>query len=182
MKTHTIPNEDLKVFEFDLTKNFDFVKLATEAKNYCDENSIKFATGVVNPKTIDYGLHLKTSIFNNLISAIEDKTSLIIQSSFPNADIKVIPKVEESWIIIYNKLNYAEAHTHHMWAYSAVCYLKAENASSIMFNKTEIIPSVGKLLIFPGFLTHSVRPVSFKNGARIAFVCNLYHTSERVIR
>ena len=178
MKTHKIINEDLTVFEFNIKKELDFSNLAIEAKNYYKEHNINYEFGAIDPIYIDYGLHRNTTKFNSLISIIENKTSLIIDTLHPNFNIKVIPKVEESWVIIYNKLNYAKQHYHHMWAYSAVCYLETENPSSIVFNKTEIIPETGMLLIFSGSLRHRVRPVTIKNGKRIAFSCNLYPTTK----
>jgi len=176
MKTHKILNEDLLVFEFNIEKEFDFSNLAMEAKNYQKEHGINYKFGEIDPTIIDYGVHLNTTKFNSLISVIENKTSFIMDD--PKANFKVIPKVEESWVITYNKLNYFRPHHHHIWCYSAVCYLETDNPSSIVFNKIEIIPKTGMLLIFSGSLTHGVRPVTFKNGNRIAFICNLYPTTK----
>lgn len=178
MRTHKILNEDLSVFEFNIEKELNFSNLAMEAKNYYKEHNIIHKFGKIDPKLIDYGLHHNTTKFNSLISVIENKTSFIIDSLHLASNIKVIPKVEESWVIVYNKLNFLTPHKHHMWSYSAVCYLETDNPSSIVFNKTEIIPKTGMLLIFSGSLTHGVRPVTIKNGERIAFICNLYPTTK----
>jgi hypothetical protein len=171
MKTHVIQNQDLSVFEFDISDLLDFPKLVEAIDEYKNNYPQFWNTNKATWQS-DRALHRKTTAFDKLISIIEEKTSLIVNDS--KHRLQVIPKVEDSWVIVYTKMSYVTPHRHHKWGYSAVCYIEAECPSPIEFNTTELIPETGKLFIFSGLLTHSVRPMLQNNKKRISFICNLY--------
>ena len=174
MITHTLSNKDLPIFEFDISEEIDLVEIKQTIFDYKNKFPIS-RRSQANVWHSSYFTHLKDSRFQPLINLVEQKmntdVSLLVCSK---SLIKGIWTVLESWALTYDKYSYVDTHNHFNLGYSSICYISAENCSSIYFNDYEIVPVTGKLLFFPGCLKHRVAPNLPANGERIAFSCNLY--------
>ena len=174
MITHTLSNKDANIFEFDISQEIDLLEVKQIVSNYRNNFKVSRVSSASGWHS-SYFTHLKDTSFQPLVQLIERKMNaevspIICSPSFVSA----IWTVLESWALVYDRFTYVEEHSHHNLCYSSVCYISAENCSSIHFNDYEIVPSTGKLLFFPGFLKHRVAAMLPKHGERIAFACNLY--------
>jgi len=174
MITHALSNKDLPIFEFDVSKEIDL----SEVKQIIIDYKKTFKMSRVSTASgwhSSFFTHLKDPKFQPLVQFIERKmNSKVSPSILKNTFIKANWTVLESWAVTYDKFTYVDNHNHFDLGYSAVCYISAENCSSIYFNDYEIVPVTGKLLFFPGCLKHRVAPNLPRHGERISFSCNLY--------
>lgn len=179
MISHQVKHsDDLFVYEYDLSKDLDFESLAQDAYKVKDELSAhKIKHHLMHNLFMSgYLTHHQTSIFSELISIVEKKTNEKSNIVLSNVAVKAKFKLLESWLVIYDKYGYVENHNHFPFGYSFVCYISAKNTSSICFHDIEISPSTGKFLLFPGVLSHRIKPVLPSHGERIVFAGNLYPT------
>jgi len=185
MIKHDVNNIDLSVYEYNLLPEFDFdtlVKYVNEYKEKFPKNYSKKYSHWEEESLweggnwwhSDYIVQYQTNDFDRLISSIEKKANYIIND--PKALIGVTLEVKESWIIDYKRLSYHKEHKHHPLSFAAICYLDIDQGSDICFGNTKITPETGKLLIFPGSLTHKVSPMTYPNGRRLIMAFNLYPT------
>lgn len=136
---------------------------------------------VKNYKNIDhYTTYHKENILNlPEINSLKNKLINI----FDNLNLKVI----HAWIQGYGENNFHDCHTHSECSYSCVLYLNCSDqssetvfyhpthphASSYQVKKTmiKIKPKIGKLIIFPSYLPHTVLPN--KDRKRLILSANL---------
>jgi len=80
--------------------------------------------------------------------------------------------VTDCWGIIYEKSDYTLPHHHFPADFSCSVYLEVEpDASPLYFSENcQIPPKPGMLVLFPGILTHEVRPTA---GRRVVIAMNL---------
>jgi len=175
MKTYTIPNKDIDIYEFDLTSEFDFDKILADAKKFrLNEKSNNSHSKIHGVYLSSWFIQTKTNVFDSIIKSTENKMNLIANTIKPDNQISVKYKALESWLLFYNKLGYSEYHNHIYYGWASVCYISAEKTSSIFFNDFEFKPSTGKLLIFPGMLRHKVGSVLPSHSDRIVMATNLF--------
>lgn len=169
-------SNDLFVYEYDLSNELNFTVLTNNAKKIQSVIDNYEHRRIHNAYMSGYSLHTQTNEFDTLISLIESKANELASNLLSGINIKASFKILESWIMSYNKMGYMEKHNHFPFGYSSVCYLSAEDTASIHFHDLIITPSTGKLLIFPGLLSHKVATVLPRHTERIAFVSNIYPT------
>jgi len=89
-------------------------------------------------------------------------------------------EVGNIWGLIYNEGDYSLTHHHFPATYSFVYYVRCpEGSSPITFNKYQIEPEEGMILVFPSLVEHSV-PQQKINKERIIVSGNLYISTEHV--
>ena len=175
MKTYTIPNKDIDVYEFDLTSELDFDKILVDAEKFrLYEKSNNSHSKIHGVYLSSWLIQTKTNVFDSIIKSTENKMNSIADIIQPANQIPVKYKVLEAWLLFYNKLGYSEYHNHVHYAWASVCYISAKKTSSIFFNDFEFKPSTGKLLIFPGMLRHKVGTVLPSHSDRIVMATNLF--------
>ena len=112
-----------------------------------------------------FDAHRKEPRFKILIDRIIDKAFEFMQANY---DLRL----NNFWVMEYEKGNYAVRHNHWPSTLSAVYYIDVEeNSSPIIFdNDIKIQPKNGMLLIFPSVTKHEVPPT---NGKRTVASCNM---------
>jgi hypothetical protein len=85
-------------------------------------------------------------------------------------------KIRDMWGIIMNKGEYIKPHSHLPSFLSFILYIKcSQNSSKVIFEtmpKFKVKPKVGRLLIFPSYIKHSVEK-SKSNSERISIAGNI---------
>jgi len=178
MKIIPVLNSELCVYEFDLTKHFDFDKLRHVCLQHVETFNQIQHPGHSNIKSTGFFAHSVTNQFDDLISTIESKANEVSIIMNPRHAVKTSWKILETWVLVYKKLGYVLDHSHFEFGMSSVCYISADNTSPICFHNEEIKVRTGQLLIFPGFLKHRVKPITPNLQERILFASNLYATFE----
>ena len=179
MISHNVKNsDDLFVYEYDISNELNFEELRTACLEYKQSHPNHKHKKLHNAFMSGFNLHRETDKFKTLIQLIEQKTQEHIDPVVKDIGIKAKFVVQESWIVMYNKFGFVENHGHFPFGYSAVCYITANNTSNIQFHDIELTPKQGMLLLFPGGLSHKVKPVTIHHGERITFACNLYPNFE----
>ena len=81
----------------------------------------------------------------------------------------------ESWGVHYKETNNASPHSHWLYQYAFGYYVKVPEYAPIVFPNAnyEYNPKPGDLIVFPGHVTHEVKPV---DGERIMIAGNLRNT------
>lgn len=118
--------------------------------------------------------HKLTNEFDDIIALIKNKIiHLMMENEYPVEAMLCEPTVTESWAIIYKQGQGTSMHHHGLAAYSTVFYVKMNDDSSPLefSNGLKLNPKSGSLLVFPGYLRHSV-PESNSTTDRIVFVAN----------
>ena len=94
-------------------------------------------------------------------------------------------EIDTIWANIYRKGDFTQSHDHEPQRYSFVYFLKSKpNFSPLVFEnkglrkKKTIKPIEGRIVIFPGFIKHSV-PRHNHDETRITLSGNLNHESRR---
>lgn len=173
MKAHKLENKDSYVFEFDLTGKIDCNKTRNDIVQFRKDHP-RPRKSTINSWHSGFFTHRDTDIFNPLINLVEESANSIGKILIEMSVVDISFKVKESWAIIYDKYGYTEEHMHHPLCFSSVFYASADNCASIKFGDYEIETKTGMLLIFPGYLKHSVPAKLPKHSERIAYVSNLY--------
>lgn len=181
MITHPITTSELCVYEFDLSKELDFVKLRENCINHVENYGPKYHPGHSSIKSSGFFTHAVTHEFDNLIKIIEEKTNMVSDQLSGVSGVKAHWSVLETWVLLYKKLGYVHDHNHYPFGFSAVCYVSAENTAPIWFHDKEIQTKTGQLLIFPGYVKHRVKPLKPNHSERIVFASNLYATFDTSI-
>lgn len=160
-------NREAKVFSFDTTSELDSAAIASDILQFKEQFPESNKSNVIGWHS-GYFAHKQSNIFDKLINLVENKVSFVINDS----DFKI--SVAQCWAIIYNKGDGAVLHSHSDTVYSAVYYADVENsASPLKFeNGITLLPTNGKLIIFPGWLKHEVPPMRF-NSKRIVVAFNI---------
>jgi hypothetical protein len=112
----------------------------------------------------------ETTVLNSLLNNIHNTLNKII----PINDKRYVYKLVDCWSAIYKKEHYTTPHNHKS-ILSFVYYLKVDNDSSILlFDKCNfnLQPQNDMLVIFPGYLTHSV-PKQLSGEDRICLAGNM---------
>jgi hypothetical protein len=112
----------------------------------------------------------KTKVLNPLIDIIIKTLNEIIP--IPSEEYKY--KLTNCWGAIYKKGDYTIPHTHAIAQISFIYYLKSNpNSSPLLFNDCNfhIQPHSNKLILFPGYLRHSV-PKQIDSEDRICLAGN----------
>lgn len=175
MISHNVKqSDDLFVYEYDINDRIDFAGLKNKAINLSQTINNYSHKLMHNMFMSGYNVHRQTNEFDDLVNVIENITNEKAKTILGNINVEAQFKMLESWIIVYKKFGYVENHNHFPFGYSAVCYISAENTSNIQFHDVEIEAKTGKLLLFPGVLSHKVKPVLPNHSERIVFACNLY--------
>ena len=157
------------IFTFDLSSSIDSTQVSKNVLEYKNKYPESNST-YVNAWHSFFYTHKNTNLFDDLITIVENKVSIILQ----NRSKKAKAKVAQSWVIIYNKGGYTKPHIHFDTTYTAVYYAKVEeNPSPLLFTPTiKIFPKESMLVCFPGYLEHSV-PKMENDGERIVVAFNL---------
>jgi hypothetical protein len=118
-----------------------------------------------------YWVWKQTKTFNLLISNILNFS----KNLFPIKDPKFKYYMENCWTAIYNPSHYSIPHTHHPYTLSFVYYLQSSGNTPLIFDDCnfKINPTNDMLVLFPGYLTHSV-PVHQDTEDRIVVAGNLH--------
>lgn len=144
-----------------------------------DQNLLKLIA-----KNHKYDEHYTTFYKKNILSLpqiINLKKTL--EDIFDKLNLKVL----HAWVQGYGEDNFHDCHTHPECMYSCVLYLNCSNESSntIFYHPThphssmyhiektsiKIKPKIGKLVIFPSYLPHTVLPN--KDKKRLVLSANL---------
>ena len=157
---------EIKPYCFDISDKVDLLHIKNCILNFKENNPISNTSNVYAWHT-DYFLHNKTNVFDNLLTIITDIVNLL--DSRKNYTVKL----ENSWAVVYQKLDSAINHNHSPALYSSILYIDVdENSSPTIFeNNLSVKPVNGKLVIFPGMLNHYV-PVCTSERERIVFCSN----------
>lgn len=117
--------------------------------------------------------HQENDKFMPLVSLVTDCCHNILKEFFTvkkNLNIKCV----NCWGAMYEPGDYTSAHHHVPFLFSACVYLDLEEGhSNILFEDTEVLVERGSLLIFPGYLRHSVPPTT---GKRMTVAMNFFVT------
>ena len=135
----------------------------TEAKRLGD--SMNKSTSLKGFMTSFY-VYEETDVLNPLLDAIHHVCSM-----YTHMDAEI----EEAWVGIYNKGDYAIEHDHYGYALSFCYYLKAEEGDAeIEFTeaKETIFPTTGMLIVFPSHAKHKVHEQKSDNE-RVVLAGNL---------
>jgi hypothetical protein len=159
---------EIKPYCFDLYPSINLDKIKKLILQYKQDNPISNTSNVYAWHT-DYFLHEKTTIFNDLIDTISSNVSSLDKTE------GYVPKLINSWAIIYDKLNSTINHNHRPSAYSTILYVDVDenSAPTIFEGNITINPVKGQLVIFPGTLNHYV-PICTSDKQRIVFCCNFF--------
>jgi len=118
-----------------------------------------------------YSVWEETDKFNLLLDKIKEITNLV----HPIQDTRFEYRLDSAWSAIYKKGHYTQPHNHTPAQLAWVYYLKADRKSPLIFDDCnfKINPTNDMLVLFPGYLTHSV-PQHKENTDRICLAGNFY--------
>ena len=123
-----------------------------------------------NPRMTDWYMHNESESY----AWVAEKACKLAEE-ISNKLAKTKFECHESWGVHYTETNNASPHTHWLYQYAFGYYVKAPEYSPIVFPNAnfEHNPKAGDLIVFPGHVTHEVKPVS---GERIMIAGNLRNT------
>ena len=121
--------------------------------------------------------HKENDKFLPLVSLVTDCCHDVLKEFFsvrkPGLNINCV----NCWGAMYEPGDYTNVHHHVPFLFSACVYLDLEEGhSNILFDDTEVLVERGSLLIFPGYLRHSVPPTT---GKRVTVAMNFTVTHSK---
>ena len=123
-----------------------------------------------NPRMTDWYMHKENTSFawiaDQACKLAEEISMKLCKTKF---------ECHESWGVHYKETNNASPHSHWLYQYAFGYYVKVPEYAPIVFPNAnyEHNPKPGDLIVFPGHITHEVKPV---NDERIMIAGNLRNT------
>jgi len=123
-----------------------------------------------NPRMTDWYMHKENTSFSwvarRACEFAQEVCSKLAKTKF---------ECHESWGVHYKDTNNASPHSHWLYQYAFGYYVKVPEYAPIVFPNAdyEYNPKKGDLIVFPGHITHEVKPVK---GERIMIAGNLRNT------
>jgi len=172
---YTIPCEQ-RIYIYNLNEQQNIIDLAMEGVRELEishpqrtESNVKskymspWNSHILNLKLMPLCLHIEKTI--------TEISNAVYLSDIKKLNVKF--KVTDCWYAKYEKSDYTMRHSHYPADWSAVIYTNIDdNGSSIIFDdKYSIQPTKNMLIIFPGYLQHSVPETS---GRRDVIAMNIF--------